>query len=188
MLDAGTWNSARRRPLDLVRYLFTLSIALLQLTIPDIATGFAAPALLPPAAADPVDRIVVLKSAREMRLMRHDVVVSSYPIGLGYRPEGHKRWEGDSRTPEGVYTISGRNPRSHYYLALVISYPDEHDWAEAVRLHVPPGGNIEIHGSPNPPHAPVSGDWTDGCIAVSNEAMREIWSLVPDGTPIEILP
>jgi murein L,D-transpeptidase YafK len=171
-----------------MRYFVSLSFALFLFGFPVFAAVPMAPVALPQAATGPVDRIVVSKSARTMRLLRDGAIVRSYRIALGFRPEGHKRWEGDSRTPEGVYTISGRNPRSHYYLALVISYPDEHDWAEAARLHVPPGGDIEIHGSPNPPHAPVSGDWTDGCIAVSNEAMREIWSLVPDGTPIEILP
>jgi murein L,D-transpeptidase YafK len=175
-----------------VRHLLTLSLAisigLWLAATPTFAAGPATPVQVPQLAADPVDRIVVFKKEREMRLMRDGRIVRTYPIALGLRPEGHKRWEYDGRTPEGTYSISGRNARSRYYLALVISYPDEKDRAEAARLGVTPGGDVEIHGMPNPPHAAVSGDWTDGCIAVSNETMREIWSLVRDGTPIEILP
>ncbi|MGE5539433.1 MAG: L,D-transpeptidase family protein [Gemmatimonas sp.] len=171
-----------------MRHLLTLTLWLVLLIAPALAAGTKTSVALPAPAAAPVDRIVVFKSAREMQLLRDGWIVKSYRIALGSRPEGHKRWEYDGRTPEGLYTISGRNPRSHYYLALLISYPDEKDRAEAARLGVTPGGDIEIHGMPNPPHRPVTGDWTDGCIAVSNAAMREIWTLVRDGTPIEILP
>jgi murein L,D-transpeptidase YafK len=172
-----------------VRHLLTLSMGLFLLTAPALAAGATAPSVAaPPVSPDPVDRIVVFKGAREMQLLRGGWIVKTYRIALGARPKGHKRWEFDGRTPEGVYAISGRNSHSRYYLALLISYPDDKDRAEAARLGVTPGGDIEIHGMPNPPHRPVRGDWTDGCIAVSNAAMREIWSLVRDGTSIEILP
>ena len=104
--------------------------------------------------------------------------------------DGHKQSEGDERTPEGRYIIDWRNPRSIAHLSLHISYPDEEDVAAAREAGRAPGGNIMIHGLPNgwgalgPLHRVL--DWTDGCIAVTNEEMREIWSKVPDGTPIEI--
>jgi len=148
----------------------------------------ALPVPPPRMAAASVDRIVVLKAARTLQLIRNGQVFRSYSIALGRDPTGPKRWEWDGRTPEGRYTVVGRNPKSHFYLALVISYPNERDAAEAVRLGVTPGGDIEIHGQPNRAGGLAKGDWTDGCIAVSNAAMRDIWSLVPDGTPIDILP
>jgi len=110
-----------------------------------------------------------------------------YGIRFGDAPMGHKRFEGDERTPEGVYTIDTRNPNSSYHLSLRISYPNAADRAHAAQYGRSPGGDIFIHGQPNGYGGPtISYDWTDGCIAVSNAEIEELWQIVPDGTPIEI--
>jgi murein L,D-transpeptidase YafK len=138
------------------------------------------------------DAIVVRKSARHMELIRRGQVLRSYKIQLGLRPLGAKEEEGDFRTPEGRYRLARRNARSDYFLSIEISYPNDSDVARAKRLRVKPGGNIMIHGVPNLPrktpdyYAHV--DWTDGCIAVSNPDMVEIWLMTRPDTPIEILP
>jgi len=136
------------------------------------------------------DWVVVLKSQRIMRLLRSGEVIKEYEISLGKNPNGPKMRQGDNRTPEGLYVISGRNPRSAYHLALKISYPDPIDVINAHSMGSKPGGNVMIHGLPNGVKNKyrMEKDWTNGCIAVSNEEMEEIWNLVPDGTPIEILP
>ena len=131
-------------------------------------------------------QIVVNKARREMLLLRGESVLRAYRISLGPDPVGHKLQEGDGRTPEGRYTIDRRNPKSKYHLALHISYPDDGDIARAQQAGVAPGGDIMIHGLKDGELNPS--DWTQGCIAVTNEEMDEIWSLVPDGTPIEIFP
>lgn len=118
--------------------------------------------------------------------------MKTYKVALGKNPIGHKRREGDHRTPEGRYYIETRNPDSAYHLSLKISYPNDQDWNMAQRYGYSPGGLIMIHGLPNgkewiAPHHRKK-DWTEGCIAVTNEEIREIWSLVDDGTPIDILP
>lgn len=121
-----------------------------------------------------------------------DRVLRRYKISLGKHPKGHKQQEGDERTPEGHYVISGRNFNSRYYLSLKISYPNLHDVAQAKARGVSPGGDIMIHGLPNglgwfgTEHRRY--DWTDGCIAVTNAEMEEIWRMVPDWTPITIYP
>lgn len=145
--------------------------------------------LLPLAACAPpqADSVLVLKSERRLQLIRDGAVWRDWTMALGFAPDGHKREEGDGRTPEGVYVIDARNPNSRYYLSLRISYPNADDAARAARRGVAPGGDIFIHGQPSNGER-RSGDWTAGCIAVSDEAMREIWDLVADGTPIEIRP
>jgi murein L,D-transpeptidase YafK len=149
--------------------------------------------LLAAETADlPADRIVVHKSKRQMLLVREGKVIRRYKIGLGQSPIGHKERQGDSKTPEGQYTISGRNSESSYHLALRISYPSDADVERANQAGDDPGGDIMIHGFPNDEaksdrHTRTS-DWTMGCIAVSNEEIEEIWNLVSDGTPIEINP
>jgi murein L,D-transpeptidase YafK len=132
------------------------------------------------------DRVLVDKSDRLLYLMHGGEVWRTYPIGLGFAPEGPKQREGDGRTPEGNYLLDWRNPRSSYYLSIHISYPDPYDEARAQARGVLPGGGIFIHGEhdPNRPNR----DWTLGCIAVTNRAMQEIWLAVPDGTPITIQP
>lgn len=161
-------------------------------------TEGAASALATPAESrndndlSPVQRIVVHKAARRMDLYRHDRVVRSYKIALGLRPYGHKEQEGDYRTPEGRYILDRRNPQSDYFLSIQISYPNAADVAHAQKIGVSPGSAIMIHGLPNTPSKSLNYysrvDWTDGCIAVSNSDMVEIWLMTTPGTPIEILP
>ena len=134
-----------------------------------------------------VNRVVVRKSRREMLLLHGDSVVRTYRISLGRAPLGHKEREGDGRTPEGRYLIDRRNPKSAYHLSLHISYPNESDRERAQSLGLDPGCDIMIHGLPNS-GAPKIGDWTQGCIAVTDAEIDEIWGLVADGTPIEIMP
>lgn len=136
------------------------------------------------------DFVLVDKSDRTLTLYRNGQVLKEYGgLQFGAAPLGHKRFEGDERTPEGRYTIDTRNPQSAYHLSLRISYPNEADRAHAAALGRSPGGDIFIHGQPNGlPFGRVPGDWTDGCIALSNTEMEELWLAVADGTPIEIRP
>jgi murein L,D-transpeptidase YafK len=144
------------------------------------------------AAPGKADRVLVLKSERELMLLRGGVVLKSYPIALGRHPKGPKRRLGDERTPEGIYLIDGRTANTPYHRALHISYPDYRDVAQARARHWSPGGAIFIHGMPQSygPFDPVRFfvDWTNGCIAVGNIAIEEIWNSVDDGTVIEIRP
>ncbi|MGO4263151.1 L,D-transpeptidase family protein [Lysobacter sp. TAB13] len=142
------------------------------------------PPVMAPATAR-ADRILVDKSERRMQLLRNGVVIRSYPILLGDAPSGPKRQQGDERTPEGDYRISGRNPNSRFHLSLRVSYPDEADRKRARLRGVDPGGDIMIHGGTPPGYRR---DWTDGCIALTNEQIEEVWSLVPNGIPIRINP
>lgn len=136
------------------------------------------------------DSIVVFKADRKMLLYFKSKILKTYSISLGDNPVGHKEKEGDEKTPEGLYSISGRNPNSKYHLSLRISYPNEQDKLNAQMNGYSPGGDIMIHGLPNNTgfleNYYVNNDWTDGCIAVTNEEIREIWSAVSDGTPIFI--
>lgn len=140
-----------------------------------------------------VDKIVVHKKSRQLSLFNNNTLVKSYPISLGKTPIGHKMQEGDSKTPEGAYTIDWRHPNSSYHIALHISYPNSNDKVKAKERGVNPGGDIMIHGMPNGLGWLYSSllknrDWTDGCIAVSNSAIEEIASAVKIGTPIVIEP
>lgn len=149
---------------------------------------------LPDVAAGSADKIVIEKSRRQMAVYSRGRVIGRYKIGLGSEPLGDKRQEGDGRTPEGKYKISYKNPKSAYYLSLRISYPDENDKREARQNGVNPGGDIMIHGYPN--FLPdflghlflKERDWTQGCIAVSNSEMDELWHMVPTGAEIEVRP
>ncbi len=136
------------------------------------------------------DAIFVDKSDRRLTLLRNGETIRIYQISMGASPEGHKTQEGDERTPTGAYEIDWRNGNSIAHLSLHISYPNAEDTAQAQSRGVSPGGNIMIHGILNGWGflGPLQGywDWTNGCIAVTNAEMREIWSLVPDGTPITI--
>ena len=138
------------------------------------------------------DRVVVHKSDRVLYLVRDGRVLRTYPISLGGRPEGHKQEEGDQRTPEGEYVLDWRNPVSDFYMSIHVSYPNERDLRQARAAGRDPGSMIMIHGLPNdsPPTRTdyLDEDWTDGCIAVSNQAMIDIWLSVEDNTPITILP
>jgi len=147
-----------------------------------------------PAVAMPKASIInVYKSQRLMILS--DVQgkpIKTYKIALGDNPKGHKKRSGDERTPEGRYYIEGRNPDSNFHLSLKISYPNSEDESNAERFGYSPGGLIMIHGLPNGKSwigkTHTKKDWTDGCIAVTNEEIREIWSMVDDGVPIQIWP
>ena len=141
-----------------------------------------------PLSSEPVDFLLVDKSDRTLVLYRDGVEVRRYTgLQFGDAPMGHKQFEGDEKTPEGRYTIDTRNPNSSYYLSLRVSYPNAQDRAFAEALGRSPGGDIFLHGQPNwMPNGRMRGDWTDGCIAFTNAEMDELWSLVPDGTPIEI--
>ncbi len=138
------------------------------------------------------DRIIILKSARTMTLFNADKVLKTYKVALGTMPVGPKRVEGDHKTPEGSYIIDARNPQSRFHLALHISYPSAADRERARKLGSRPGGAIMIHGLENrfaylgPLHRQT--DWTDGCIAVTNAEIEEIWKLAPVGTRVEIRP
>jgi murein L,D-transpeptidase YafK len=139
-----------------------------------------------------VDLIKVNKTARTLTLLRGDNVIKTYRISLGAAPEGHKSREGDGRTPEGRYLIDSRNSRSRFHLALHISYPNAEDRSRAQGRGVSPGSDIMIHGLPNGlswlDKLHLKRDWTDGCVAVTNKEMDEIWAHVATGTAIEILP
>ena len=128
--------------------------------------------------------MVVSKKRREMVLLRGESVLRTYRIALGREPVGPKRQEGDGRTPEGRYVIDRRNAKSKYHLSLHISYPDAADLARAREAGVDPGGDIMIHGLKDGVRR--DGDWTQGCIAVTDEEMDEIWGLVGEGTAIWI--
>jgi murein L,D-transpeptidase YafK len=138
------------------------------------------------------DRVVVYKSDRKLLLMSGDSILRTYKISLGLQPIGPKERSGDFRTPEGRYRLTRRNPRSDFFLSIQVSYPNEADVKHARRNGWDTGGSIMIHGLPNQlKHTPnyyANSDWTDGCIAVSNSDMLEIWLLLADNSPIEILP
>lgn len=139
-----------------------------------------------------VDLVVVEKAARQMMLLSEGKTVRTYEIALGDAPVGHKQREGDERTPEGRYVLDWRNPDSAFHLSIHISYPDAEDRAAAATAGYSPGGDIMIHGQPNGfgwwSWLLQMVDWTDGCIAVTNADMDEIWEMVDNGTPIEIRP
>ena len=138
------------------------------------------------------DRILIDKSDRKLMLLHDGVVLKSFWIALGRNPEGAKTAAGDGRTPEGVYRIEGRTRDSWFHRSLHISYPNNADRDRARTLGVSPGGSIRIHGTP-PNYGPTGPgermiDWTDGCIAVTNADLDEIWARVPDGAIVEIRP
>ncbi|MFO0998257.1 MAG: L,D-transpeptidase family protein [Alphaproteobacteria bacterium] len=138
------------------------------------------------------DRVLVVKSERRLYLLKDGEPFKSYRVALGRRPVGPKTRQGDGRTPEGIYVLDWRNPHSQFHRSIHISYPDPGDVALARRRGLPPGENIMIHGLSSefailgPHHARFN--WTQGCIAVTNEEIEEIWTAVDDGTLIEIRP
>ena len=138
------------------------------------------------------DSVVVKKSERKMVLLNNGQIIKEYPISLGLNPIGHKQQRGDKRTPEGIYVLNRRNPASKFYKSILFSYPNEQDRRQAAARGVDPGGELAIHGLPVRTKEEewdyIERDWTDGCIAVTNGEMEEIWQLVPNGTRIEIRP
>lgn len=129
--------------------------------------------------------VVVHKHIRKMFLYGHERLLQQYKISLGFAPIGDKYYEGDGKTPEGIYTIDRRNPNSEFHLSLGISYPNQQDIAQAAAIGKPPGGNIFIHGQSNS-FRKRNGDWTWGCIAVTNREIEDIYAMVRNGTPIQI--
>jgi murein L,D-transpeptidase YafK len=158
--------------------------ALLLATI--MAQAWAQPAMML------ADRILIEKSQRRLTLFHDGIAIRSYRVALGGQPVGAKQQQGDNRTPEGLYFIDGRNPGSSYHKALHISYPNAADRERAAGLGVSPGGDVMIHGLRNGlgwmGATQRFYDWTKGCVAVSDEEIDEIWQLVPDGVPVEIVP
>jgi murein L,D-transpeptidase YafK len=148
----------------------------------------------PPRVAEAAraDRVLVEKAARRLTLLREGRVHANYTISLGFVPEGHKAREGDGRTPEGVYAIAFRNPRSVAHLSLKVSYPSPADAAAAQAGGYSPGGDIMIHGLMNGfswlGRLHRLKDWTQGCVGVTNAEMRAIYARVDLGTPIEFKP
>ena len=139
-----------------------------------------------------VDRVVVLKKERTLQLMSQGKVIKAYKVALGGDPVGAKARQGDHKTPEGLYVLDSRNPHSQFYKSIHISYPSARDRAAARKNGVSPGGDVFVHGLPNGYGWIGAGhrakDWTDGCIAVTDQEIDEIWLAVADGTPIEIQP
>ncbi len=137
------------------------------------------------------DKVFVDKSARVLQLMDGDKVIKSYHIALGDSPKGHKRQQGDERTPTGAYTLDYKNEKSKYHRSIHVSYPNATDKARAKKLGVNPGGDIMIHGQKNGfghlANITQRRDWTDGCIAVTDDEMDEIMAAVKVGTAIEII-
>jgi murein L,D-transpeptidase YafK len=138
------------------------------------------------------DRVVVLKKERTLELLSRGKVIKTYRVALGGDPVGPKKLQGDHRTPEGLYVLDFRNPHSQFYKSIHISYPSARDRTEARQMGGPPGGDVFVHGLPKGygwvGAAHRAKDWTDGCIAVTNHEIDEIWPAVADGTPIEIRP
>jgi len=138
------------------------------------------------------EKILIVKSTRTMTLLRGDKVLKTYKVALGTEPVGPKQKHGDHKTPEGNYVINAKNAHSQFHLALRISYPNTADRQRAHKLGVSPGGDIMIHGL-MPQYSWMGArhredDWTDGCVAVTNSEIEEIWELVPVGTRVEIRP
>lgn len=152
-----------------------------------------------PTAANPsptvvgkANKVILLKSERRLLLLRDETILKSYKVALGRNPRGGKTRRGDGRTPEGRYLLDWRNPKSRFYRSIHVSYPNAADREHARARGDAPGGDIMIHGLPNGLEAIGSAhanrDWTEGCIAVTNAEMDEIWAAVDDGTAIEIRP
>lgn len=138
------------------------------------------------------DRVLVLKKEHTLQLLNRGKVIKTYKVALGGDPVGPKTRQGDHKTPEGTYVLDSRNPHSQFYKSIHISYPSASDRAAARKMGLSPGGDVYVHGLPNG-YGSVGAahrlkDWTDGCIAVTDEEIDEIWAAVPNGTPIEIRP
>jgi murein L,D-transpeptidase YafK len=160
-----------------------LFLALAAITF---AAGCAAPKA-PPQPLEDVTAIVVQKERRLMHLMNDKEILKTYKVGLGFAPVGHKRIQGDGRTPEGLYYIDRKNKQSKFHLSLGVSYPNEKDTLRAASYGASPGGDIFIHGK-GPRQRNARGDWTWGCIAVEDHEIEEIFAAVPYRTPILITP
>jgi murein L,D-transpeptidase YafK len=150
------------------------------------------PGLLQAGEFPVADEVIIDKSDRELHLLNGGEIFRTFKIALGISPEGDKKKEGDFKTPEGRYLLDTRNPNSDYFLSIHVSYPSTEDRREASQSGLQPGGAIMIHGQPNLPSRSETyyrtQDWTNGCIAVTNSDMIDIWLMTGDNTPIEIRP
>lgn len=165
----------RRKLLHLGASFIFASVSGCAVSVPPVVTGKKA------------DGILVEKGARTLSLLHEGKLIKRYGIQLGNEPVGPKLRQGDGRTPEGTYRIAHRNAQSQYHLSLKVSYPSPEDRRRAAKAGVSPGGDIFVHGMPNWAKKPLEGDWTAGCIALTNPEIEEIWGLVPVGCPITIL-
>lgn len=149
-----------------------------------------APSKFKTYSGPPVTQIVVNKSARQMLFLSGNSIIKTYNIGLGYAPTGHKQFEGDGKTPEGLYYIDRRNPDSRYHLSIGISYPNPTDAAYAASLGQRAGSDIFIHGQGPEGKAlsRIKRDWTAGCIAVTDAQIEELFAHTAIGTEVEIRP
>ncbi len=172
--------------------LVVIALAMMAAPAPARADQGVQMASIPPDRGIYADMVVVDKTRRELHLMRAGFVFRTFRVALGSEPLGHKRYQGDGRTPEGEYVLDWWHPNSSFYKAIRVSYPNDRDRARANAMGKSPGGSIMIHGLPNGfdaayvnhPHD----DWTEGCIAVTNEEMDVIHAHVREGTSILILP
>jgi murein L,D-transpeptidase YafK len=155
-----------------------------------LSSGLALGQTLPASAR--ADHVIVRKKERTLTLMSHGKILKTYKIALGGEAVGPKMRQGDHKTPEGNYVLDRRNAQSQFYKSIYISYPDAKDVAHARKMGVPAGGDVYVHGLPNGYKWVGAShrlkDWTDGCVAVTDEEIDEIWRVVSDGTPIEIDP
>ena len=138
-----------------------------------------------------IDKILVVKHKRQLTVYSNGEALKTYKVSLGGMPVGKKEFEGDKKTPEGIYTIDDKNPNSDYHLNLAVSYPNESDSLHAKQFGKSPGGEIKIHGLPNG-YGFIGkfqrfSDWTLGCIALTNSEIEELFYNVPMGTEIEIV-
>jgi murein L,D-transpeptidase YafK len=137
-----------------------------------------------------IDKIIVIKSEHKLMAYSHGKLIVSYKIAIGRNPDGNKEYEGDGKTPEGLYTINSKNPNSDFYKNLGISYPNQQDIIRAKELKKPTGGDIKIHGIKNGQgyigRFHRWNDWTNGCIALTNQEIDELYNHTPVGTAIEI--
>ncbi len=171
-------------------------LARLVLLLAALAAALAAVWLRPtvepdlPPIAGTVDRILVEKAARRMTLWQEGRVVRTYAVALGFSPTGDKARQGDGRTPEGEFRIDRRNDGSRYHLSLGLDYPQSRHRMAATEAGFDPGGDIMIHGQPNalPEGLQLAGDWTAGCIALTNAEMDEVWAATDAATVVEIVP
>lgn len=176
-----------------------MNISLRLLTVARVGCMLACAILVPMTAGAVTsdglvraDHVVVRKAKHMLYLYRGQQLLGAYHVELGLNPVGRKKREDDFRTPEGHYRLVRRNPRSNYFLAIQVSYPNKEDEARAKKHHWTPGDDIMIHGSPNSPRYPAAyyatSDWTNGCIALSDSNMIEVWMRTKDNIPIDIYP
>ena len=157
-----------------------------------VIIALLAPGLLHAGDFPVADLVIIEKAARKLHLLQEGEIFKTFEIALGIVPVGDKEKEGDFKTPEGEYVLDRRNPDSDYFLSIHISYPSAEDRQVAAAAGVDPGGAIMIHGQPNVPTRSEAyyrtQDWTNGCIAVSNSDMIDIWLMTGTNTPINIRP